>query len=218
VSYSSDLRIDRVTHADLVRVAELHRRAFPDAAITSFGLEAVRRYYLWLIEGPHDAAVMGAFRHDTLLGFCAAGVFRGAMNGFLRENRAFLAHHLLLHPRLLASSLIRDRLREALRITARYSRRLRSTRSSSGSATDVPRFGVLSIATDPDVRGSGAGRALMLEAETRAREQHHDKMILTVHPENERAVRFYEQLGWVRSLDNQVWRGAMVKHLTEQTP
>lgn len=215
---SGDLQIHRLARADLVRVAELHRRAFPDAAISAFGPEAVQRYYRWLIEGPHDAAVMGAFRADALLGFCAAGVFRGAMNGFLRENRGFLVRHLLLHPRLLASSLIRERLREALRITARYSRRLRRSPPTNKPTSEAPRFGVLSIATDPDVRGSGAGRALMLEAETRARDQGHERMVLTVHPKNERAVRFYEQLGWVRSLDDQEWRGTMVKHLTEQKP
>ncbi len=212
---AADLRIVRLDSSHLESVAVVHRRAFPNAAITAFGDETIQRYYRWLIEGPHDAAVMGAFRHDALIGFCAAGVFRGAMNGFLRENRAFLARYLLLHPRLLTSPLIRDRIREALRITARFSRRSQRTRTATPEA---PRFGVLSIATDPEVRGGGAGRALMLDAERRARAQGHERMVLTVHPKNERAVRFYEQLGWARTDDDGPWRGAMVKNLTGPRP
>jgi ribosomal protein S18 acetylase RimI-like enzyme len=58
-----------------------------------------------------------------------------------------------------------------------------------------PSFGVLSIATDPDVRGAGVGRALMDEAETPRASTGHARMLLTVHPDNARAIRFYEQLG-----------------------
>jgi len=34
-------------------------------------------------------------------------------------------------------------------------------------------------------------------------------MTLTVHPENARAVKFYEQLGWTRASDADEWSGAM---------
>src|SRR6059058_1772674 len=109
-----DLRVAPLTRADVDAVAELHMRAFPDGALTVFGVEVVRRYYLWLLEGPHDAAVVGAWRGSALLGFCAAGWFRGAMNGFLRANRWFLARRLLRHPSLLATPLIRERVGQAL--------------------------------------------------------------------------------------------------------
>jgi hypothetical protein len=38
-------------------------------------------------------------------------------------------------------------------------------------------------------------------------------MHLTVSPSNEKAIRFYEKLGWVRETDNGTWRGLMSKHL-----
>lgn len=34
-------------------VAGVHVAAFPSSALTRLGSEAVRRYYLWQIEGPH---------------------------------------------------------------------------------------------------------------------------------------------------------------------
>lgn len=204
-----ELRISPLTASDLPSLVAIHSKAFPESAITRFGAEAVRRYYLWLSEGPHDAALMGAWQGSQLVGFCAAGVFRGAMNGFLRTNRRYLALHLLTHPWLAFSPLVRDRVRVALKITVQYAR----GRQPSSSPTTAPPFGVLAIATDPAVRGSGAGRALMLEAEARARSLGHTRMVLTVHPENERAVRFYEQLGWTRRDDVGAWSGAMLRDL-----
>jgi ribosomal protein S18 acetylase RimI-like enzyme len=202
------LRIAPLSPADLPAVVALHTRAFPDAALTAFGPEALRRYYHWLLDGPHDAALTGAWQHQSLVGFCAAGVFRGAMSGFLRANRSYLAAHVLRHPRLVLSPLIRDRIAAALRITLRFSRLGRAAAASSASA---PSFGILSIATAPAVRGAGVGRALMAEAEGRARGTNHARMTLTVHPDNARAVYFYEQLGWTRT--GEPWTGAMTREL-----
>jgi len=201
----ADVHVVALTRADVDAVVTIHARAFPDSAITAFGPDAIRRYYLWLLEGPHDAELTGAWLGSELVGFCAAGVFRGAMNGFLRSNRRFLALHIVTHPWLALSPLIRDRVRTALKITFRY----RQSRTRREPPAAVPSFGVLSIATNPDVRGSGAGRALMLDAESRARAAGHRRMTLTVHPENARAVKFYEQLGWTRASDADEWSGAM---------
>lgn len=208
----SSVRIARLGLEDLDAIVPIHTAAFADSAITAFGHEAVRRYYRWLIAGPHDAVVMGAWQGARLVGFCAAGVFRGAMNGFLRANRRFLALHILKHPRLALSPLVRDRVRTALAITIRFSRRRQRGQAHAASPL-APSFGVLSIATDPSVRGSGAGRALMLDAEARARATGFTRMRLTVHPTNERAVRFYEQLGWTRSTGTAGWAGSMVRDL-----
>lgn len=203
-----ELRVAPLRHDQLDDVVAVHSKAFADSAITAFGPEAIRRYYHWLMDGPHDALLTGAWRDHQLLGFCAAGIYRGAMNGFLRANRRYLALRIATHPWLALSPLIRDRLATAIKITLRYSRVGGSTTAQS------PPFGVLSIATDPAIRGSGAGRALMLEAEARARAQGHPRMVLTVHPDNTRAVTFYEQLGWERVVDGDAWAGKMERRLS----
>jgi ribosomal protein S18 acetylase RimI-like enzyme len=208
----AELRVAPIERAQLPDVVALHTRAFPDTALTAFGPEALRRYYLWLLDGPHDAALVGAWQGDTLVGFCAAGVFRGAMNGFLRANRLYLAAQIVRHPRLVLSPLVRARIVTALKVTLRFSRVGRAA-AGTVSAPLEPSFGVLAIGTEPRVRGSGAGRALMAEAEARARRLGHTRMTLTVHPGNARAVRFYEQLGWARA-GGPPWPGTMVRALT----
>src|SRR5260221_11382617 len=158
---ASELRITPGRREDLVAVAALHARAFPDAAMTAFGPEAVRRYYLWLLEGPHDAALMLAWRGNRLVGFCAAGWFRGAVRGFLRANRLYLAGRVLRHPSLLRTKLVRERIALAARLMLRFSQFGRAPAKHPDVPQDVRRFGVLSIATGPDARGSGVGRALI---------------------------------------------------------
>ena len=198
--------------ADLPAVASIHIRAFPESAITAFGDDFVVRYYRWLLESQTDAVLAGAFTDDRLAGFCAAGVFRNALNGFLRKERARIALHLLRRPRLFASPLIRDRIRSGLAITVKFSKLRRPARDVNRS----PSFGVLAIATAPDVRGSGAGRALMLDAENRARTRGFERMSLTVHPSNARAIRFYEGLGWEPTEHATNWNGRMVKTLRSE--
>jgi ribosomal protein S18 acetylase RimI-like enzyme len=134
---------------------------------------------------------------------------------FLRANRLYLAGRVLRHPSLLRTSLVRERIALAMRLTLRFSRFRLPRAKAAAVPQDVRRFGVLAIATDPEIRGSGAGRALMLEAEARARREGYDAMVLTVHPDNTRAVTFYEQLGWERRVvDDSPWTGTMEKRLT----
>lgn len=74
-----------LTTSDLPHIVRVHRAAFPDSALTKLGSEAVRRYYLWLLIGPHDAVNVGAFDlENVLVGFCFGGKFRGALSGFLQ--------------------------------------------------------------------------------------------------------------------------------------
>ena len=189
----TDVVIAAIAAADLSAIVDIHTKAFPNSAITALGPEAVKRYYTWLLVGPHDAAMMGAWRGSRIVGFCAAGVYRDALSGFLRKNRAFLALHVATHPWLVFSPLVRQRMRRAAEVTIRFARR--RPHVSAAVPAEKP-FGILSIATDPDVRGSGVGRALMQDAEARARRGGFTKMVLTVHPSNEGAIKFYRDLGW----------------------
>jgi ribosomal protein S18 acetylase RimI-like enzyme len=203
----SELTIAPVSQDDLDAVATVHDRAFRDSVITAFGHEAIRRYYAWLLDGPHDAALVGAWRDGRLVGFCAAGSFNGALSGFLRANRTYLALRMATHPWLITSPLVRERVSQGLRILLRRN-------EPAPAQPSTRRFGILAIATDPDVRGSGAGRALMAEAEDRARRLGHERVVLTVHPRNTRAIEFYERLGWTRRVSpGSPWAGAMDKSL-----
>jgi ribosomal protein S18 acetylase RimI-like enzyme len=197
--------------SDVPAVARVHMLAFRDSAITALGEEAVRRYYEWLLDPSHDQFVAGALEGTRLQGYLFAGRFNGALAGFLHRNRAYLGLRMITHPWLVTSPIVRDRLRIAARSLSRTYRKVAPTPKPPAAARS---FGVLSIAVDPTVQGSGAGKLLMAEGERIARLREFTHMHLSVHPTNTRAVGFYERLGWVRVNESSgAWDGRMQKRL-----
>lgn len=196
---------------DLMQVTEVHRAAFPSSALTALGSEAVRRYYLWQLTGPHDVLALGCWFDDQLVGFCFGGVFRGALGGFVRTNKGFLILRVAARPWLLTGSEFRERLSVGVR--ALRPRRLRRSVPVIQNVKPLKSFGILSIATHPEFQRLGVARRLMAESEAYARSHGFVRMGLTVHPQNFPAVRFYEHLGWERVLGDGVWTGRMEKML-----
>ena len=183
-----------VAEGDLPSVAQLHVAAFPTSVLGALGVEAVRRNYLWQLDGPHDLTALVAESDGQILGFLFGGVFRGSTIGFVKREKWFLLRRVVAHPQILLQRLGWKRVTLAVRLLAR--------RSSSVPQPEQPEavpkksFGVLSIAVDPDTQGRGVGKALMGEARTRAAERGFEAMHLSVHPDNERGVAFYTSLGW----------------------
>jgi len=209
------VQILKLEAGDLPRVSEIHLAAFPKSALTMLGAEAVRRYYEWLLTGPHECLALGASVKADIRGFCFGGVFSGAMSGFLRRNRAFLFGRILSHPQLCMNPLFRNRATAGMRILRRFGRQPSSTLSSADHPASKPPspFGILAIAVHPDSNGRGIGKALMFEAEQTARRRDFKEMQLTVEMNNHRAVSFYESLSWTKILDQGEWHGEMRKAL-----
>ena len=145
-----------------------------------------------------------------MTGFCVGGSFRGALSGFLSQNRAFLAWRLVTHPWLISNEIVRRRLPLAVKA-------LNADRTPGHTippnATRERSFGVLSIAVRPEWHGHHIGTLLMMTAEAAARARGFRAMHLTVAPDNQRAVQFYEHLQWDRVPIDGQWQGAMRKTL-----
>jgi ribosomal protein S18 acetylase RimI-like enzyme len=207
-----DWTISTLGKEDLTSVALIHRKAFADRALVGLGQEAVRRYYEWQLDGPHDAIALGITQQGKLSGFCFAGVFRGALTGFLRKNMWFLVGRVLIRPWLMASPLFRERLSLAWNVLRR-----RSFPSALQAAAAPRSFGILAIAVDPEIQGAGLGKGLMAAAEKKARERNFSCMHLTVDVDNAQAIGFYENLGWQRFPGpDGIWHGYMTKYLGRQ--
>jgi ribosomal protein S18 acetylase RimI-like enzyme len=209
---STAIVIRTLEEGDLTSVAAVHVAAFPSSALTKLSAEAARRYYEWLLLGPHDVTALGAFVGADLAGFCFGGTFRGAMAGFLHANRLFLVRQVVLRPWLLGNPMVRERMRAASRSLNRFRSRPVPGRVST-STSGAPCFGILSIAVHPRRQGMGLGRLLMAEAETCARKRGFRAMDLTVDPGNVQGVQFYKRLQWQPVESATAWGGRMIKTL-----
>lgn len=205
----SEVVIRELQVNDLREVARIHLAAFPKSALGQLGKEAVLRYYQWQLEGPHDAVALGLYREENLAGFCFAGIFRGALSGFLRKNRSFLVWRVLTHPWLIVTPFFRERLNLAWKLLIHHPNPVVSTSISSQKS-----FGILAIAIAPNMQGEGYGKRLMSEIERITLERGFVNMHLTVAIENYQAINFYEKSGWQRLLASDgIWHGSMVKYL-----
>lgn len=209
---SPEIRPIENQHLDAV--ARIHRAAFPESAISRLGIEATRRYYDWQLNGPHECQAIGAFVENELAGFCFGGTFKGALSGYLRANRLFLARKVLMRPWLLSDPLFRGRFVQGIAALRRIVRVAPAAAANGPATSRQPRsFGILSIAVDPDKQGLGVGKVLMAAAEREAKLRGKEQINLSVSVRNAAAIRFYERGGWVRVLEDEKWQGRMIKTL-----
>lgn len=195
MSGPGELEVETLGGRDVVAMAELHARVFPDSVLTRLGTDALGRYYRWQVEGPHQVEAFGVRRQGRLLGLVVGGRFRGSMIGFVKHNSFFLAGRVARHPGLLVEERGRRAVRSGLRLLARRSARTRVERPER-----VPdrSFGLLLVAVDPEAQRSGLGRTLLEEAERRATLAGRERLHLTLDPTNWGAMAFYTELGWQR--------------------
>lgn len=206
------MEIRPLTDTDLKSVAHVHMLAFPDAALTQFGIEAVRRYYLWQLNGSHNSSCMGTFIDNQLAGYCFAGVFRSEEIGFLRNNKVFLVWRLITHPWLLNNEMVQNRISEFVQAVKKYT--VRKQILIEPQAPVTKKFGILSIAVHPHYQGLGIGKLLVKDVETSARQNGFNSIRLSVHPDNLKAMLFYEKLGWQKiPAANGIWVGYMAKDI-----
>ncbi len=198
---------------DLGKVVRVHINSFPESALTKLGAQIVRRYYLWQLTGPHKKIwAIGAFLDDDCAGFSFSGIFHGSTSGFIQQNKKFLVKEVLFHPWLLFNPLFTKRLGEGIKLLRRSSKK----QTISGAGPEQPRipdYGILSIAVSEKYQKLGIGQLLMLDAEKEALKYGYEQICLTVHPDNKKAVRFYEKQNWQKFYQSESWNGAMIKKL-----
>ena len=205
--------LKKLQPADLVKVVRVHINSFPDSALTKLGAQIVRRYYLWQLTGPHKKVwATGAFVGNDCAGFSFSGIFNGSTSGFIQQNKRFLVQEVLLRPWLLFNPLFRNRLGEGVKLLRRYSKK-RSPKSAVAVQSQMTDYGILAIAVADKYQKLGIGQLLMLDAEKEARKYGYRQICLSVHPENQKAVRFYEKQNWQKFYQSDSWNGAMIKNL-----
>lgn len=204
-------QIRPVLDNDLQEIAALHVRCFPESLMTHLGLETVRKYYEWLLLGPHEGFSAAAVCEGKIAGYLFGGRYRKATSGFILKNKKHLFLKILGRPAVLKCPDFQLKI-------------LRGFRALLGKSPAVPdydfqkSFGILAIASDPDLRGRGIGTRLVAAAAEAASSRGFERMHLSVHPGNTGALAFYEKLGWQKVLSGQgQWSGVLWRSARSQT-
>ena len=210
---NNEITLRKLETADLPQVARVHLNSFPDSALSKLGAEVVRLYYLWQLNGPHEKVrATGAFAGENCAGFSFSGIFDGSTSGFINQNKTALIVNFLMRPWLVFNPLFFKRMREGVKLSRRLTKKKKVSRASVKSS-NIKVYGILSIAVASNCQKSGIGQMLMSDAEAEAVRYGYESICLTVHPDNVKAVKFYEKQNWQRFRQSDLWDGAMVKLL-----
>lgn len=168
---------------DIPFIVKIHEDAFPGFFLTKLGPEFLQLYYTSVLE--HEEGVLLVSKvNDKCVGLCAGTIMSSGFNTKLIKANLF--RYITVGLKLLVfnpSSL--------LHLFKNMSKE-NSIIGDDGNYAEL-----LSIAVDPNVQRSGAGRAMLQELEDVVRESGGRKLSLTTDFENnEKAIGFYKSMGY----------------------
>jgi asparagine synthase (glutamine-hydrolysing) len=180
-------RIEPIRPEHAPAMAKVHLRAFPTSLRSRLGRGFLERFYSEFCRHPYDHGFV-AFEEKT-----------GRMAAFVVGTGRARAHRLslllryapYLSWRVTERSLADPEVRSLVRLALGGGPGARSSRPAR-----ICPARLLSIAVDPDFLGSGAAKDVADAFEARLRQAGFDRVGLSVHADNPRAIAFYRKTGW----------------------
>ena len=177
------IAIQKATINEIDAIVSVHEAAFPDFFLTQLGTAFLRLYYKSVMN--HNDGVLLVCKMDGgTIGLCAGTVLSAGFNTKLIKANLFQfgwesMKILFTKPKALIH-LMKNMSKED------------STVGDDGKYAEL-----LSIAVDPKVQRSGAGKAMLLELEKVIKEKGGVELSLTTdYVDNDKAVSFYKSLGY----------------------
>lgn len=177
------IAIEKANSNDIDTVVKVHESAFPKFFLTQLGAAFLRIYYKSVMN--HKDGVLLVCRMDgQTIGLCAGTVLSAGFNTSLIKSNLFQfgwesVKILFTKPKCLIHL-------------------MKNMSKEDSSVGDDGKYAeLLSIAVDPKVQRSGAGKAMLLELEKVLKEKGGERLSLTTdYEDNDKAVGFYESLGY----------------------
>lgn len=177
------LNIREANQFDISIIVDIHIAAFPQFFLTQLGAAFLSLYYN-SVRKHKEGILLVCEKDNVIIGLCAGTLQSSGFNSKLIK--ADLFYYVLESIRLLFTKpknlihLIKNMSKEDLSV------------GDDGNYAEL-----LSIAVDPNVQRSGAGKAMLQELEDVVRERGGRKLSLTTDYENnEKAISFYKSMGY----------------------
>ncbi len=216
------IEVRPMTQRDLGDVVVIHRAAFPNFFLSFLGPRFLRVFYGFIVS---DGIGIVALADGTLAGF-VAGVseprlfYRRLMRRRLVRLVLAIVPAVLRHPSTLGRVARRARQRTSTDAENRRpgtDDRINDRRSGPVGNQLADGAELMSLAVDPKQERGGIGRALVAAFSERATASGEKRLWLTTDAaENDRVIRFYEDLGFVKSREFVTTEGRAMVELTRE--
>lgn len=189
----------KVNAHSLDEFVKIHIASFKDYFLTNLGEKFLYRFYREFLEDK-DTVAIAAFDMDKMIGFilCTKNKTR-VMGNLYQRNLGLLAGSIMMQVLKLNKVIIKGLfsrlgvIKSIVKIL--FSKVMDSNKRNAGS-NPVENIRLLSIAVDPQYRGTGVSEGLMSYFHHSLLEENVHAVGLSVNRGNGRAIGFYNKMGW----------------------
>lgn len=182
------ITVQEAKKLEIDAIVRIHEQAFPSFFLTNLGSAFLRLYYKSVM-GHSDGVLLVCKKDDVPIGLCAGTVLSAGFNKRLIKANFFQYGIETL-------KLLFSKPKSLIHLMKNMSKEDSSV-GDNGEYAEL-----LSIAVDPTVQRSGAGKAMLLELENEIKKKGGEKLSLTTDYENnEKAIGFYKSLGYTEWYD-----------------
>lgn len=194
----------KATRADLPRLAQCHRAAFPRTLSSAMGQHYVEKMLEWYLDDER-AFIFLLELDNQCIGYCGGLKFDGTVrvgsassmiqHSYNQAIKIFLKKPwLFFHPEFISKYKLAIK-----NVWFRVKRSFGIVKTSLMKSQErlQPHTGLIVIGLDPSVQGKGYGSLLLQEFERISGTLGFNKMMLTVRTDNLKAIRSYLRNGWV---------------------
>lgn len=177
------ITVREATKQDIEAIVRIHEQAFPSFFLTKLGSAFLQLYYKSVMMHS-DGVLLVCKKDDMPIGLCAGTILSTGFNKRLIKAN-FLQYSIE------SLKLLLSKPKSLIHLIKNMSKEDPSV-GDNGEYAEL-----LSIAVDPTVQRSGAGKAMLLELENEIREKGGKKLSLTTdYANNEKTMGFYKSLGY----------------------
>lgn len=177
------MKIRQLKLEDYERLASIHKSAFSDFFLSSLGLQFLEIYYKSCLSEPTSIAVGIVDEQENVIGF-ATGTLKA--KGY--HKRLFFKN---------IFSFLRSIARSAIANPQIIYRLIKNIEKKPNDSDKKDYAELLSIAVLPELKGSGAGKALLESFEQEVKVNGTNRIALTTdYNNNERVIAFYQKFGY----------------------
>lgn len=188
-THNNKIIIRHACLSDLDGMAKCHIAAFPGQFMTQMGYCWLKGLYRYFIQHEKSISIVASNNSGEILGL-AVGGDNDIRDEFL--HKALLKYPHLLLWKFLTCGIVRKKLILELLTKLRFKNKNTIGKSQ---VNEVDCGVLLSIGVCPDWRGKGIADKIIEKFSNTAKKQY-EKLRLTVHTDNTRAIGFYRRNNW----------------------